>query len=128
MLLPLLVAALAATAPEPISTNDMRMSAGKLSNGVLTLQLDVRNGLWYPDGTKGMVRPVAAFSELGKGLLVPGPLVRVPVGTEVRITLKNSLEQPLWIFGLGEKRGVAADIGERELGWNIGRHDQRNAG
>src|SRR5687768_1128937 len=109
MLLPLLVAVLAATNPEPISTNDMRAPAGKLSNGVLTLQLEARNGLWYPDGAKGMARPVAAFAELGRALQNPGPLVRVPVGTEIRITLKNTLDKPLWMFGLGEQRGAAAD-------------------
>jgi FtsP/CotA-like multicopper oxidase with cupredoxin domain len=109
MLLPVLVALIAATAPEPISTNDMRAAAGKLSNGVLTLQLEARNGLWYPDGTKGMVRPVAAFAEVGRGLQNPGPLVRVPLGTEVRISLRNTLAQPLWIFGLGAQRGVLAD-------------------
>ncbi|HET9440460.1 MAG TPA: multicopper oxidase domain-containing protein [Longimicrobiales bacterium] len=109
MLLPIIVALLAATNPETISTNDMRTPAGKLSNGVLTLQLEARNGMWYPDGMKGMPRPVAAFAEVGNGLQVPGPLLRVSVGTEVRITLRNSLEQPLWIFGLGAKRGIAAD-------------------
>ncbi|HEY0673276.1 MAG TPA: multicopper oxidase domain-containing protein [Longimicrobiales bacterium] len=109
MLLPVIVALMAATNPETISTNDMRTPAGKLSNGVLTLQLEARHGMWYPDGMKGMPRPVAAFAEAGNGLQVPGPLVRVPLGTEVRVTLRNSLEQPLWIFGLGAKRGVAAD-------------------
>jgi FtsP/CotA-like multicopper oxidase with cupredoxin domain len=109
MLLPVLVALFAATAPEPISINEMRVAAGKLSNGVLTLQLEARNGLWYPDGMKGMVRPVAAFAEMGRALQNPGPLVRVPLGTEVRISLRNTLQQPLWIFGLGAKRGVAAD-------------------
>jgi manganese oxidase len=108
MLLPLLVAIMAAT-PAPISTNNMRVPGGKLSNGVLTLQLEARNGLWYPDGPSGMARPVAAFGEVGSGLQVPGPLLRVPVGTDVTVTVKNTLEQPLWMFGLGEKRGVTAD-------------------
>ena len=110
MLLPLLVAAIAATNPEPISINDMRVSAGKLSNGVLTLQLDARNGLWYPDGPKGMARPVAAFAEVGRALQVPGPLVRVPRGTEVRVRIRNSLTQPMWVYGLGEKRGAQDSV------------------
>lgn len=110
MLLPLLVAAFAASNPEPISINDMRTSAGKLSNGVLTLQLDARNGLWYPDGPKGMARPVAAFGEVGRGLQVPGPLVRVPVGTEVRVSIRNSLTEPMWVYGLGARRGVQDSV------------------
>ncbi len=108
-MLPLLVAAMAATAPEPISINDMRVPAGRLSNGVLTVQLEARDGMWYPDGPKGMARPVAAFAVIGGSLQNPGPLVRVPVGTEVRMSIKNALDQPLWMFGLGQKRGIAAD-------------------
>ncbi len=109
MLIPLLVALMASTNPEPISINDMRVPAGKLSNGVLTLALEARDGMWYPDGPKGMARPVAAFSEMGGTLLNPGPLVRVPVGTEVRMSVRNTLKQPLWMFGLGAKRGMGTD-------------------
>lgn len=94
---------------EKIAINDMRAAAGKLANGVLTLKLEARNGVWYPEGEKGMARNVAAFAEAGKRMQVPGPLVRVQVGTEVRITLRNTLAEPLWMFGLGEKRGMAAD-------------------
>ncbi|HEY0809963.1 MAG TPA: multicopper oxidase domain-containing protein, partial [Longimicrobiales bacterium] len=109
MLLPLMLAVMTATNPETISPNQMRIAAGKLSHGVLTLRLEARNGMWYPDGPSGMARPVAAFAEEGQGLQNPGPLVRVPVGTEVRITLRNTLEMPMWVFGLGAKRGVNAD-------------------
>jgi FtsP/CotA-like multicopper oxidase with cupredoxin domain len=95
--------------PEPIATNDMRAPAGSLVNGILTLRLEVRAGAWYPDGPSGMMRPVAAFAEEGKGLQVPGPLVRVPAGTRVRITVRNGLDVPLQLFGLGARRGLAAD-------------------
>ena len=110
MLLPLFVAFLATANPETISHNDMRLPAGRLSNGVLTLQLEARDGMWYPDGPQGMARPVAAFAEAGGGLLNPGPLVRVPVGTDVRITMRNGLAQPLTIFGLGAQRGAADSV------------------
>ena len=106
MVLPLLVALLGAPNPEIITTNNMRVSAGKLSNGVLSVKLDVRNGMWYPDGRDGMAMAVAAFAEEGKRLQNPGPLVRVTQGNQVRISIHNTLDQPLWIFGLGEKRGV----------------------
>lgn len=110
MLIPLLLAALSATNPETISSNLMHVPAGRLSNGVLTLHLEARDGMWYPDGEKGMARPVAAFAEIGGGLQNPGPLVRVPVGTQVRISVRNALAVPLTMFGLGEKRGVADSV------------------
>ena len=33
---------------------------------------------------------------------VPGPLIRVPAGTEVRASLRNSLDKPLTVFGFGK--------------------------
>lgn len=94
---------------EHISTNDNRRAGGTLRDGVLTLRLEARNGSWYPEGPDGPVYPVAAFAEEGGPLQNPGPLIRVPVGTEVRVTVKNSLAEPLALFGLAEARGMLAD-------------------
>jgi FtsP/CotA-like multicopper oxidase with cupredoxin domain len=95
--------------PEIITSNQMRTAAGTLANGVLTVRIDARNGVWYPDGPGKFERQVAAFAEEGKGLQNPGPLVRVTAGTEVRMTFRNSLDKPLWLFGLGQTRGIQAD-------------------
>lgn len=95
--------------PEKIEANQMRAAAGSFANGVLTVSLEARDGVWLPDGPDGMARYVAAFSEAGKALQNPGPLIRVTQGTEVRVTMRNRLAQPLWIYGLGEQRGIAAD-------------------
>ena len=65
--------------------------------------------MWYPEGPEGPGIPVAAFAEEGKSLQNPGPLIRVPAGTEVRVTLRNSLTKPLTVFGLGERRGINDD-------------------
>ena len=104
-----------------IDINDNRRPAGKLEHGVLTVRLDARMGVWYPEGEEGLGLPVAAFAEEGGVLQNPGPLVRVPAGTEVRITVRNSLYKPLTLFGLAERRGIAGDSAviapgaEREL-------------
>lgn len=95
--------------PEIITPNQMRAAAGKLSNGVLTVRIEARTGVWYPNGPDEFDRQVAAFAEEGKGLENPGPLVRVTTGTEVRMTFRNRLAKPLWLFGLGQKRGIEAD-------------------
>ena len=65
--------------------------------------------MWYPDGPNGMGVPVAAFAEDGKGLQNPGPLIRVRAGTDVRLIVRNSLDKPLTMFGLGPVRGMASD-------------------
>jgi FtsP/CotA-like multicopper oxidase with cupredoxin domain len=71
--------------------NDNRRPAGTLRNGVLTLRLEVRTGVWYPEGPRGdsVVAPV--FAEAGKPPQVPGPLIRVPTGTTIEATVTNTL-------------------------------------
>ena len=41
---------------------------------------------------------IEAFSEPGKPPLMPGPLVRAPQGTEIRLSVRNSLRVPLTFF------------------------------
>jgi hypothetical protein len=92
-----------------IETNDNRQPAGRLEAGVLTLNLEARDGLWYPNGADGAGIRIGAFAEVGGPPRIPGPLIRVPGGTTVRTTLRNSLDWPLAVFGLGEERGFAGD-------------------
>ncbi|MBC7894401.1 MAG: multicopper oxidase domain-containing protein [Cytophagaceae bacterium] len=92
-----------------ISINDNRQPAGRLEHKVLTLTLEARRGVWYPEGPQGIGLPVAAFAEPGQAPQNPGPLIRVPVGTEVHITLRNTLDKPLRVQGLGAQRGTGAD-------------------
>src|SRR4051812_10754446 len=80
---------------EIVTPNDNRRPAGRLADGVLTIELEARRGAWFPEGPAGRSVEVAAWSEPGKPLLNPGPLVRVPLGTRVRATLRNTLERPL---------------------------------
>ena len=100
---------LSASTGATIVPSDNRQPAGRLENGLLTLRLDARDGVWYPEGPDGLGLPVAAFAEEGKAAQNPGPLVRVKTGTEVRAFVRNSLAKPLTLFGLGEQRGIAAD-------------------
>jgi FtsP/CotA-like multicopper oxidase with cupredoxin domain len=97
-------------APEAIVANDNRHAAGVLSNGVLTVTLEARDGLWQPEGETSSGVEVAAWAEEGKPPSVPGPLVRVPVGTRVKATLRNSLDKPLTVFGFGATRGITDSI------------------
>jgi FtsP/CotA-like multicopper oxidase with cupredoxin domain len=104
-------AAAPAASPAPaIVPNDNRKPAGTFANGVLTIALEARAGTWYPDGPKGKAIPVSAFAEVGRGLETPGPLIRVPVGTEVRATVRNSLTKPMWLYGMSAKAGMKDSV------------------
>jgi FtsP/CotA-like multicopper oxidase with cupredoxin domain len=100
----------ARSAAETVAPNDNRHTAGSLRNGVLTVALEARTGTWYPEGEHGRSLEVAAFAEAGKPLTTPGPLLRVPVGTEVRATIRNSLDKPLAVYGFGKARGMSDSV------------------
>ncbi len=127
---------LAAAAPPPtlagrgvsavtrIVPNDNRRAAGRLRDGVLTVRLVARPGLWIPEGPTGPQLTVAAFGEEGRALQTPGPLLRVPVGTEIRAVVRNALSKTLWLYGMGQTRGLSDSTGipageSRELRFTI---------
>ncbi|MFI5229443.1 MAG: hypothetical protein ACHQWU_10260 [Gemmatimonadales bacterium] len=97
-------------ASNSIAPNDNRHAAGTLAGGVLTVALEVRPGTWHPEGDGGRGIDVAAFAEVGHSLTTPGPLIRVRVGTEVRATIHNTLDEPLTVFGFGKTRGLSDSL------------------
>lgn len=76
---------------ERILANDNRTAAGTLSHGTLHLSLDARVALWYPDGERGAGIPIQTFAESGKPAQIPAPLIRVPAGTLIVATVRNSI-------------------------------------
>jgi FtsP/CotA-like multicopper oxidase with cupredoxin domain len=92
-----------------IAANDNRTPAGALNSSVLTLRLDIRKGLWYPEGDDGEAIAVYAFAEAGKTLQIPGPTVRVPQGTTLDIVLHNQLSVPATVYGLHQRPGNGED-------------------
>jgi FtsP/CotA-like multicopper oxidase with cupredoxin domain len=95
---------------ERIAPNDNRHTAGTLKNGVLTVALEARTGVWQPEGENSRALDVAAFAEAGKPLAIPGPFIRVPLGTEVRATIRNRLDKPLIVYGFGASRGLSDSV------------------
>jgi FtsP/CotA-like multicopper oxidase with cupredoxin domain len=101
--------ALAATAGVPeVQSNDNRRSAGHLASGVLTCRLEVREGVWNPEGKDGPQLPIEAFAEEGHQPSNPGPLIRVVAGTRVRVVIRNLLAATLTVHGLGAHKGADA--------------------
>ncbi len=126
-----------ASAAVAIVANDNEQPAGRRTADGVTLDLVTREGTWRPHGPNGHAYQVAAFAERGKAPTTPGPLIRVPVGTTVTVTVANTLGKTLWLYGLGAERGpgdstavapgatghfrfVARDVG---MYWYLGRID-----
>ena len=64
---------------------------------------------WRPDGPTGCPLAVHAFAEQGKAPSIPGPLLRVRAGTELRIRVRNALDTALWVRGLQDRPVAAMD-------------------
>ncbi len=80
--------------------NDNRVAAGELKRGVLSLHLELVDATWYPEQEGGPSIHVYAFAEPGRAPQIPGPLIRIPQGTEVHASLHNSLPVTVFVRGL----------------------------
>lgn len=92
-----------------IVANDNRTPAGHLQNGVLELRLELRHATFYPDVEGGISREAYAFAEEGGAPQSPGPLIRVPEGTEIHAAVHNSLPKEAKIYGLHAHPGDPKD-------------------
>ena len=101
--------ALSAPNAEPATPNDHRASAGRLINGVFTIELEAREASWHPDGASGPAVPVFGFAEVGRAVTVPGPMIRVPAGTAMRVTVRNRLPVAMRLRGLQDRVGAGLD-------------------
>jgi FtsP/CotA-like multicopper oxidase with cupredoxin domain len=99
--------------PRPVASapvadfNQNRVPGGRLAKGVLTLALDVVEAGYRPEGPDDPVVRILALAEPGKTPQVPGPLLRAPVGTTVRLTLRNQSDSALTFSGF--RQSLKAD-------------------
>jgi manganese oxidase len=96
--------------PDPrVVFNDNIEPAGVLRGGELTLRLEVRQAHWYLLGDDQDPGEVLAFVETGGPPRIPGPTIRVPVGTRVRVSIHNPLDSTLVVHGLSARHQAALD-------------------
>ena len=95
---------------ERLVANSNQTPAGRFAEGQLTIRLEAAMGEWYPEENDGPALRVAAFREEGGRLSTPGPLLRVPEGTEINATVYNRLDLPLTVHGLHGRPGDAKEI------------------
>ena len=94
---------------EEIFPNDNKQTAGILQNGILTINLEVKDGYWFPETHEGKGIHVYAFAEKGKPLQIPGPVIRVPEGTVIKATIHNTLDSAMVLHGFCSRPAVATD-------------------
>jgi FtsP/CotA-like multicopper oxidase with cupredoxin domain len=93
-----------------ISANDNRRPAGTLRDGKLELKLDIVRADWFPEDEAGPSVEIEAFAEQGRAPEIPGPMVRVPAGTQMHVTLRNSLSVEAVVHGLVARPTNADDV------------------
>jgi len=81
-----------------VRPNPNTASAGALKNGVLTVTLEAKEAHWRLNGPNRPPMTIEAFAEPGHDPLMPGPLIRAPQGTELRLAVRNSLELPITLY------------------------------
>ena len=106
----LLCALVLAQAPreDEIIANQNRIPAGKLDNGVLNVQLELRSGTWHPEAEDGPPLFVQAFGEAGRAAQIPGPMLRMHEGTTIHVTVANKLKMKTTVYGLNTRPCDAA--------------------
>lgn len=102
--------------PPPAATlaaalpNDNRTAAGSLSDGVLTVRLVAQWSAWTLHSKTARDLPMLAFSEEGKAPLIPGPVLRAPIGTRIRVSIRNPLpDLTITVRGLTSHASDALD-------------------
>jgi FtsP/CotA-like multicopper oxidase with cupredoxin domain len=85
------------------AANDNRTPAGILRDGVLSLHLEMRPAVWYPEEEGKAHLIVGAFAEEGHTPQIPGPMVRVPEGTEIAASIHNLLDHTIYVHGLNPR-------------------------
>ncbi|HEX6053182.1 MAG TPA: hypothetical protein VFZ21_28135, partial [Gemmatimonadaceae bacterium] len=117
--------------PRPVANapiahvNDNRHPAGTLSNGRLTLSLDVVESAFQAEGDHDPIVRALAFAETGKAPEIPGPLLRAPLGTVVHLTVRNRSDSAVMLGGLRPSLPAGRDTlhiaagGTRELTFRL---------
>jgi FtsP/CotA-like multicopper oxidase with cupredoxin domain len=99
-----------------IATNTNQHAAGTLSEGALTVELEIREGAFYPEDESGPSLQVFAFAERGKQLQIPGPMIRILRDTTIHVTVHNLIARDVLIHGLHTRPGRNEDTIEVAAG------------
>ena len=98
---PLAIVVSACSRLPEVAANDNRKAAGTLTSDTLVLNLVVQNGRWHPEAPDGPHVDAEFLGEEGGPPQVPAPLIRVPTGTIISVSLRNATtDSTVWFHGL----------------------------
>jgi FtsP/CotA-like multicopper oxidase with cupredoxin domain len=92
--------------PRPVANapiaavNDNRQPAGTRSGDTLVLSFEIVEAGYQAEGPHDPIVRALAFAEAGQRPVIPGPLIRAPRGTTVRLTIRNRSDSSIMIGGL----------------------------
>ena len=89
--------------PPKAVIHDNESVAGEPRDGVYTVHLRAVETDWRPLGEDEAGAIVFAFAEGDGPPMIPSPLLRTTLGTEVSVTLENTLDSTLVVHGLTER-------------------------
>ena len=95
-----------------VRSNPNIETAGASHDGVLTVALEAKQSLWRMNGENRPAMTIEAFSETGKLPVMPAPLIRAVKGTEIHLSIRNSLPKPLTFFIAAAIRGVPSGLAQ----------------
>ena len=95
---------------EAATTNDNTKPAGQLDGTTLSVALELRDAAWRPGGPGTRSIRVFAFADRGHAPSIPGPLVRVAVGTTVDVMIANRLGRRAVVYGFHDHDGHADSV------------------
>src|SRR5512138_3820058 len=90
--------------------NDNRTPAGAYRGDTLALHLVAGPADWHILGDSEPAFSVLAFGEEGKQPMIPGPLIRVKVGTPIHVTVRNAVGDTLIVRGLQDPDGARDSV------------------
>jgi FtsP/CotA-like multicopper oxidase with cupredoxin domain len=90
--------------------NDHRTPAGRLERDTLAVELVLVRAAWQPRGSTGPRVAVAAFAGPDRVPIVPAPLIRLQVGTTLRLTITSELDEDVELSSPLGAHGPLASI------------------
>lgn len=82
---------------------DYGAAIGRQVDGVVVATIEARPAAWYPWGSDGQGLRAHVFAVPGERARVPGPMLRVNVGTPVRVRVRNTFPDTLVVRGLADR-------------------------
>lgn len=89
-----------------VTWHDNLHPAGRFTGREVVLDLEIRRGMWHPNGDGRAGTSVLAFAERGKEPTTPGPLLRVRRGARLTVSLANTTADTIAVHGLAEREGL----------------------